>query len=303
MPTAVLPKHVFVAIHREKPQIQVSQVVVEAATMDAAALLARLATRSSGLTAEEAAGRLAEHGPNVLAKDQRPGMARLVWHAAINPLVLLLTVLAGISFATGDARAGFVMSLMIVLGVGLKLVQEARADGAAAKLRAMISVTATVIRDGQPLEVPVSRLVPGDVVQLAAGDMIPADMRIIVAKDLFVTRRWSAHRPVPIHRLADQRPATGQTRSARAKSTAKRCSTASRWSSMATTYCSKISRKRCIRFAASKGSRTDLPASSTRESGRISAGRRVRLSCRRSVIRRHPRPSSRWPGSQVESAG
>ncbi len=65
------------------------------------------------------------------------------------------------------------MALMIVLGVGLKLVQEARADSAAAKLRAMISVTATVIRDGQPLEVPVSQLVPGDMVQLAAGDMIP----------------------------------------------------------------------------------------------------------------------------------
>lgn len=148
MPTAVLPKHVFAAIHREKPQIQVSQGVVDAATMDAAALLDRLATRASGLTAEEASGRLAEHGPNVLAKDQRPGMVRLVWRAAINPLVLLLTVLACISFATGDVRAGFVMALMIVLGVGLKLVQEARADSAAAKLRAMISVTATVIRDG-----------------------------------------------------------------------------------------------------------------------------------------------------------
>lgn len=201
MPTAVLPKDVLAAIHREKPQIQVSQVVVEAATMDAAALLARLATRSLGLTAEEAAGRLAEHGPNVLAQDQRPGMARLVWRAAINPLVLLLTVLACISFATGDARAGFVMSLMIGLGVGLKLVQEARADSAAAKLRAMISVTATVIRDGQPLEIPVSRLVPGDVVQLAAGDMIPADVRIIAAKDLFVTQGSLTGESFPVEKF------------------------------------------------------------------------------------------------------
>ncbi len=77
MPTAVLPKHVFAAIHCEKPQIQVSQGVVEAATMDAAALLDWLAARASGLTAEEASGRLAEHGPNVLAKDQRP--ESLVW--------------------------------------------------------------------------------------------------------------------------------------------------------------------------------------------------------------------------------
>ncbi len=201
MPTAVLPKHVFAAIHREKPQIQVSQGVVEAATMDAAALLDRLATRSSGLTAEEASGRLAEHGPNVLAKDQRPGIARLVWRAAINPLVLLLTVLASISFATGDVRAGFVMALMIVLGVGLKLFQEARADSAAAKLRAMISVTATVIRDGQPLEVPVSRVVPGDIVQLAAGDMIPADVRILAAKDLFVTQGSLTGESFPVEKF------------------------------------------------------------------------------------------------------
>jgi Mg2+-importing ATPase len=77
---------------------------------------------------------------------------------------------------------------MIALGVGVKLVQEAKADRAAAKLRAMISVTATIIRDDLPQEVPVARLVPGDIVQLAAGDMIPADMRIIAAKDLFVTQ-------------------------------------------------------------------------------------------------------------------
>lgn len=201
MPTTGLSKQVFATIRREKPQIQVSQVVVEAATMDAAALLARLASRLSGLTAAEAAVRLAEYGPNVLAKDQRPGMARLVWRAAINPLVLLLTVLACISFMTGDARAGIVMSLMIVLGVGLKLFQEAKADSAAAKLRAMISVTATVIRDDQPQEVPVARLVPGDVVQLAAGDMIPADMRIIAAKDLFVSQGALSGESFPVEKF------------------------------------------------------------------------------------------------------
>ncbi len=148
MPTAILPKHVFAAVYPEKSEIQASKLVVQAATMEAASLLDRLVTRASGLTAEEASERLAEHGPNVLAKDQRPGMARLVWNAVINPLVLLLTVLAFISFATGDARAGVMMSLMILLGVGLKLFQEAKADSAAAKLRAMISITATVIRDG-----------------------------------------------------------------------------------------------------------------------------------------------------------
>src|SRR6478672_5847013 len=81
---------------------------------------------------------------------KRGGIDKLLWHAAINPLVVLLVVLATISFATGDARAGIVMTLMIALGVGLKLIQEARADSAAAKLKAMISVKAAVVRDGTP---------------------------------------------------------------------------------------------------------------------------------------------------------
>jgi Mg2+-importing ATPase len=201
MPTAILPKHVFSAIYREKSPIQVSTAVIQAATMQAATLLDQLATRTSGLTTAEASERLNEHGPNVLAKDQRPGMARLIYRSAINPLVLLLTVLACISFATGDARAGVVMSLMILLGVGLKLFQEAKADSAAAKLRAMISVTATVIRDGSHQEVPVSQLVPGDIVQLAAGDMIPADVRIISAKDLFVTQGSLTGESFPVEKF------------------------------------------------------------------------------------------------------
>lgn len=169
--------------------------------MSAADLYARLATRPEGLTTDEAHSRLAEHGPNVLTKDQRAGIGILLWHAVLNPLVILLAVLASVSFATGDVRAGSMMSLMIALGVGLKLIQEARADSAAAKLRAMISVTATVIRDGQPQEIAVSQLVPGDVVTLAAGDMIPADVRMLVAKDLFVTQSSLTGEAFPVEKF------------------------------------------------------------------------------------------------------
>ena len=197
----ILPKHLFAAIRREKPQIQVSQVVIDSAAMDVAGLYARMATRPDGLTSQEAAGRLAEHGPNVLAKDQRAGLGKLLKHAAINPLVILLAVLATISFATGDARAGIVMSLMIAMGVGLKLIQEAKADSAAAKLKAMISVSATAIRDGTPREVAVSQLVPGDVVKLAAGDMIPGDVRLVEAKDLFVTQGSLTGESFPVEKF------------------------------------------------------------------------------------------------------
>jgi P-type Mg2+ transporter len=201
IPPAILPKSLFAAIRREKPQIQVSRVVVESAAMDAAGIYARLRTRPEGLTSEEAAERLAERGPNVLAKDQRAGIGKLLWHAILNPLVILLAVLAAISFATGDARAGIVMSLMIALGVSLKLIQEAKADRAAAKLKAMISVTATAVRDGAPREVPVAELVPGDVVQLAAGDMIPGDVRMVAAKDLFVIQGSLTGESFPVEKF------------------------------------------------------------------------------------------------------
>ena len=197
----VLPKHLFAFIRHDRPHIPVSPIVIESAAMDAAGVYERFATGPSGLTTAEAHARLVEHGPNVLAKDQRAGIGKLLWHAVLNPLVILLAVLASISFATGDFRAGTMMSLMIALGVGLKLIQEAKADSAAARLRAMISVAATVIRDGQPQEIAISQLVPGDVVALAAGDMIPADVRMLAAKDLFVTQSSLTGEAFPVEKF------------------------------------------------------------------------------------------------------
>src|SRR5215216_4567778 len=97
--STILLKHAFATIRHEKPQIRVSQVVVESAATDVAGVYARSATRPEGLTTDEAAARLAKHGPNVLATDRRAGIGKLLWHATINPLVLLLAVLAAISFA------------------------------------------------------------------------------------------------------------------------------------------------------------------------------------------------------------
>ena len=197
----VLPKHLFAAIRHDRPRIQVSQIVIASASMDVADVYQRFSTRPEGLTADEAQLRLVEHGPNVLAKDQRAGIGTLLWHAVLNPLVILLAVLASVSVATGDFRAATMMTVMIALGVGLKLIQEAKADSAAAKLKAMISVTATVVRDAQPHEIAVSQLVPGDVVVLAAGDMIPADVRMLVAKDLFVIQSSLTGESLPVEKF------------------------------------------------------------------------------------------------------
>ncbi len=198
--TAVLPKHLLASGQHRPPTIRVSSIVVESATLDAKRLYARLNSRPEGLTAAEAAARLEQYGPNVLAKDRRAGIGKLLLRSVLNPLVLLLAVLATISFATGDPRAGLMMVSMIVLSVGLKLVQETKAGSAAAKLKAMISVTASVSRDGTVKEVPVAQLVPGDVVQLNAGDMVPGDVKIVQSKDLFVNQGSLTGESLPVEK-------------------------------------------------------------------------------------------------------
>ena len=204
IPAAILPKSLLAA-GRAKTAIRVSPILVESAALDPAAVCARLKTRPEGLSSAEAAERLGAHGPNVLAQDQRPSLARLLWRAVLNPLVILLAALATISFATGDARSATVMVFMIVLSVTLKLIQEAKANNAAARLKAMISVTATVLRDGGPREIAVTQLVPGDVIHLAAGDMIPGDVRILQAKDLFVIQGSLIGESFPVEKVVTEK--------------------------------------------------------------------------------------------------
>lgn len=158
-------------------------------------------TAAVGLSVTEAANRLAEVGPNVVAESRHRGWPWRLLTAARNPLVILLAVLAALSFATEDVDGGAVMTLMVLLGVLLRFVQESRADLAAEKLKAMIRVTATVVRGGEEAEVPLRELVPGDVVKLSAGDMIPADLRIVTSNDLFVAQAALTGESLPVEKL------------------------------------------------------------------------------------------------------
>jgi Mg2+-importing ATPase len=182
--------------------ISVSPLLRESAEWDAPDVYSKLGTSADGLSEEEAAKRLAQHGPNVIASDEHFRRLKLLGHAMVNPLVILLLILALLSFAMpeGDIRAGIVMVIMVVLGVSLRFFQEARADAAAARLKAMIRVTATVIRGGQEREVPLADLVPGDVIRLAAGDMIPADVRLVTCKDLYVIQASLTGESFPVEK-------------------------------------------------------------------------------------------------------
>ncbi|MFZ1937225.1 MAG: magnesium-translocating P-type ATPase [Thermoguttaceae bacterium] len=205
--TFILPKNILTALRSGSNHVQSSPLLAEIAQSDPEQVFKRLETSEQGLSSAEAASRAAYYGPNVVTKELKYRRLRILGRACVNPLVILLLLLASVSAlseyyqGSNDYRAATVMLSMVVLGVALRFFQEARADNAAAKLKAMISVTATVVRDGQPQELPLGQLVPGDVVQLSAGDMIPADLRIISSKDLFIIQSSLTGESLPVEKF------------------------------------------------------------------------------------------------------
>jgi len=183
--------------------IHVSPAVLEAARKEGEDLLRSLRTSLGGLTQVEAEERARATGPNEVAQERKQGWVVRILKIIRNPLVILLTILSAVSFLTGDARAGSVMVGMVGLSVGLRFWQEARADTAAEKLKAMIHVTATVVRHGAAREIPLRDLVPGDIVRLAAGDMIPGDVRLLSSKDLFVSQGSLTGESLPVEKFQD----------------------------------------------------------------------------------------------------
>lgn len=190
---------------RKMPNVRLPSRLSEVARMDSAEALRLLETSPDGLTETLACERLQQVGPNEVSREQRHDWLVRFWHAIRNPLVILLAVLAIITFKTAeefsDYAGGWIMVAMIILGVALRYVQESRADAAAAKLKAMINVTATVIREAKTREVPLRELVPGDIVKLSAGDMIPADVRLLSCKDLFIIQATLTGESLPVEKF------------------------------------------------------------------------------------------------------
>ena len=183
-------------------EMQISDQLVRLAHTDADKGLSALESGVDGLSPAEAALRLKKYGPNEIAQEKKKNVLVRLLDNVKNPLVILLTVLAAVSFATGDMRATIVIMVMVVLGVVLRFYQEMRADDAAAELKAMVAIKSTVVRDGQEMEVPLHNLVPGDVVRLAAGDMVPGDVRVLSAKDLFLNQAALTGESISVEKIA-----------------------------------------------------------------------------------------------------
>jgi Mg2+-importing ATPase len=151
-----------------------------------AEILSRLDSGPDGLSPVEAAARLKTYGRNVLEGRSRRNILLDFLARFRNPLVLILLAAAAVSAATQQTAEFFIIISIVVLSVILDFVQERRAENAAESLRARVAIMATVRRDGVTRELPVAQLVPGDVILLTAGDLVPADCRLIETDDLFV---------------------------------------------------------------------------------------------------------------------
>jgi len=177
--------------------------LLAASAAEPAAALALLESHADGLDAAEAARRLARDGPNEI-QHEAPLPAWLhLWRCYLNPFNVLLTALAALSFLSADAKATVVIGVMVALSTIIRFVQEGRSQRAAESLRAMVSNTATVIRRGAgaPQDIPLRDLVAGDIVVLSAGDMIPADCRLLSARDLFIAQSAMTGEAMPVEKF------------------------------------------------------------------------------------------------------
>ncbi|HET9509064.1 MAG TPA: cation-translocating P-type ATPase [Gaiellaceae bacterium] len=167
--------------------------------LDPDEVAARLETSATrGLGGEEAARRLAEHGPNEIQAARRVPPWRLLLDQFKNVLILILLVAVALSAALGHATEAVVVTVIVLFAVVLGFVQEYRAERAIEALRELAAPTATVVRDGEEVELPARDLVPGDLVLVQAGDKVPADARVTESVNLQVEEAALTGESVPV---------------------------------------------------------------------------------------------------------
>jgi len=169
-------------------------------------LLKQLNATASGLTSNEAADRLKQVGPNVLRPPRKRAIVLQFLAKFKNPLVLILLIASAVSAFTGDVTSFFIISVIVVMSVTLDFIQEYRASKEAEALRQKVAIHVRALRDGKSMEVPAAMLVPGDVVLLAAGDLIPGDGRVLDVKDFFVNQALLTGESYPVEKFLRDLP-------------------------------------------------------------------------------------------------
>ena len=169
-----------------------------------------LGTTSAGLSEHEGERRHRVYGMNEIAPKRRRNAIFQFLSYFISPLILLLLAVAIVSYFTDNQLSAGIIAGMVLVSVSLTFYQEYTAQDAADKLRKMIRNTATVVRAGVAREIPLKFLVPGDIVRLAAGDLVPADCRIISCKDFFVNQASLTGESLPSEKTASPSNAGAQ---------------------------------------------------------------------------------------------
>ena len=174
-------------------------------------LLTRLGSATTGLSSEQASEVLKKAGPNTVAAGGRKSMVMDLLHRCKNPLVVQLLVMCGLFYwAADDVASASIVGAMVFLSVFLSYFQESRSSRAVEKLQKMVKTTVTVLRDGKETDIQLEEVVPGDVVVLAAGSLIPADLRILTAKDFFVSQSALTGESMPVEKSAENNQPAGR---------------------------------------------------------------------------------------------
>lgn len=165
-------------------------------------LVKKLGTHKTGLSEREAKIRAKRYGPNLISEKKRKGIILQLLSRFQNPLVILLLVASALSAFVGDVNSAIIILSMVALSVGLDFFQEYRAGKAAEGLRQSVALKSTVFRDGKAREILSSELVPGDLVILSAGNLVPADGRLLFSRGLFLNQALLTGESFPVEKTA-----------------------------------------------------------------------------------------------------
>ncbi|HEY6902679.1 MAG TPA: magnesium-translocating P-type ATPase [Candidatus Acidoferrales bacterium] len=166
---------------------------------------------ASGLSSREAVERLGQYGPNEPTPARRGAAATDLLLLLLNPLVIILLVASLVSFFLGDAADALIILVIVLLSVAINFFQTYRSQQAIERLRADVTPTATVFRDGSWQEIGRGDVVPGDVVRVAAGDLVPADGQLLEARDLYIQQGALTGESLPVEKHAGSHDALGST--------------------------------------------------------------------------------------------
>ncbi|HET8914016.1 MAG TPA: HAD-IC family P-type ATPase, partial [Ktedonobacteraceae bacterium] len=167
-------------------------------------LFVQLQASEAGLSEQEAKKRLEIYGPNEPATRKQTAEVVQLLRLFLNPLVIILLIAAFVAGSLGEALNAAIIATMVLLGVTLNFVQTFRSQRAVERLRAGVAPTATALRNGKWIELPRRLVVPGDIIQLSAGDLVPADALLLQATDLHVQQAALTGESFPVEKTADE---------------------------------------------------------------------------------------------------